>query len=172
MSKFLKKAIESPFIILLMLLDLLSNIWQKSYDVLTSKIKLSDMFSNIDWSHSYDMIIRVILTVLLWKFYKNYVAFKKKKEADYIRLKNKIIALEKIMQDSDNILKDLFIETRDRIDVGFDLTVKSLNKLGDTSIHLKHEDKEVQKYKAKVNEKMDELQRPLNKILEDWDDDL
>lgn len=182
MSNFLKKAINSPFIILLMLLDLISNIGQKSYDVLTSKIKLSDMFSNIDWSHTYDILIRVVLTILLWFFYKDYVAFKKKKESEdaafkkkkeeeYKRLKNKIIALDKIMQDSDDVLRSLFIETRDRIDVSFNLIVKSLNKLGDDSIHVKHEDEEVQKYKAKVNEKMDEIQKPLDKVLEEWDDD-
>lgn len=182
MSKFFKRLIESPLIIFLTLVDLITNILGKASDVLTSKVKLTDMLANIDWWHTYDLLIRVALTILVWFFYKDYVAYKKKKDAelvslqkkqqeDYKRLKVKIIALDKIMQDSDGVLRDLFIETRDRIDLGFNLIVKSLNKLGDDSIHVKHEDEEVQKYKAMVNEKMDEIQDPLYDVLKEWDDD-
>ena len=171
MSKFFKRLIESPLIIFLMLVDLISNILQKSYDVLTSKVKLTDMLANIDWWHTYDIAIRIVLTICLWLLYKDYIAFKRKKNAQYLLMKQKIIALNKIMHDADGVLRDLFIEGRDRQSVALHYIVKSLNELGDTSIHVKEEDPEITKYKDKVNEKLDEKQDPLYKILNEWDDD-
>jgi len=182
MRKFLKRAVESPFIILLTLLDLLINILEKVKNVLTSKVKLSDMLSQIDWSQTYDIFIRVVLTILLWRFYVEYVRFKrrsvsdfedykKKKDGEYQLLKMKIIAINKIMHDADNVILELFEESRDRQSDGNNLIIKSLNRLGDKTIHVKDEDPEITKYKNKVNEKMDEIQDPYYRILNEWNDD-
>jgi hypothetical protein len=182
MNKFFKRLLESPIIIFLTLVDLIWSVLEKVFDQLTHKVKIEYMLSHIDWRHTYDLLIRVGLTILLWLFYKDYVAYKKKKDVDfvalkkkqdaeYLKLKNKIIILTKIMHDADAVLTDLFIEGRDRQDVALNLIVKSLNKLGDMSIHVKAEDPEITKYKDKVNDKMDEEQDPLYKILNEWDDD-
>ena len=182
MNKYLKRAVESPFIILLTLLDLISNIIQKGSGLVTSKVKLKDMLSQTDWSQTYDTLIRVIITILLWRFYVEYLRFKRKsvadfeayktkKDGEYQVLKRKIIALNIIMHDADTVLIELFEESRDRQSAGNNLIIKSLNKLGDNSIHVKDEDPEITKYKNKVNDKMDEIQDPYYRILNEWDDD-
>lgn len=123
--------------------------------------------TNMNFLHT----VREILPFLLILFSILYFAKLILKRVNSLRneVKNKIIALHKINSDSDIILKDLFVEGRDRTNNNINQIVISLNKLGDKTIKVRPEDPEITKYKEKLNTKLDEEQDPLYNLLNDWD---
>lgn len=169
----IKKIAESPFIILLTIADVLYNWGEKAVNAAKLNSPIMDVFGGTNW---FDVAIRLLLAYFIWRLYKNFREYKEKVELENKalrkRIRDSIKALDKITNNADKVLGDLWIESRDRHNRDIHIIVDIFKELGVNGIGIKEEDAEIGKYKDRANKLLDEQEAPLQAILHKWDEEV
>ena len=177
----IKKFTDSPFLRLICLIDILVGWGEKLVKIAESPNSPFNMFSGTNW---FEVGIRLAMAYLIWWLYRSLGEYKEKQRVeiesirrgyqdDLEKLSAKTIrtirALQKIAINGHETLLNLWIESRDRVAENNKIVVQSLNKLGDRSVKTRDEHPEITKYKGVVNEKLDEIEDPLYRIIDNWE---
>ncbi|HNP24453.1 MAG TPA: hypothetical protein PKM63_21240 [Panacibacter sp.] len=138
--------------------------------IIHTKEPFNQIISQMNWTYLYDVAVKIVIVVLLWKLYKNQIAFKEKKRKEFELLKGKIIALDIIRKEENIVINRMFEENNERYNDTVKSVVVLFKQLGVTNIGIKEDDKDTSYYKDVINNSLDLKHENLQKEIDNWDE--